>query len=246
MPRGRYTRKSMVSTGTQTGNFIATRRAKYPKRRYNKKGYQTVNLFNSLNPFPQKIIAKHKYATTVQSTLTSGIISQYLFNANSMYDPDRTGTGHQPFGYDTFATIYNRYRVLGVKYNMSMVSSNSSLTTQLTAIPANEVLASVTSNGYAREMPRARYILQSPQGAGAPTKNLKGYIDIASLMGLTKSQYRANENTQAQAGYSPAELSIINIFFGSMTDDTISFTGYINLELTYVVEWFDPLQVGQS
>lgn len=43
---------------------------------------------------------------------TSGVITQYVFTANGMYDPNITGTGHQPMGFDTMMLYYEQYTVL--------------------------------------------------------------------------------------------------------------------------------------
>lgn len=39
----------------------------------------------------------------------------HVFRANSLFDPDFTAAGHQPYGFDTWATMYNHYTVLGSK-----------------------------------------------------------------------------------------------------------------------------------
>ena len=38
------------------------------------------------------------------------------FRANSLYDPDLTGVGGQPLGFDQMAALYNHYVVLGSKF----------------------------------------------------------------------------------------------------------------------------------
>lgn len=222
---------------------------KAPRRMFGAKrrGYKAVNLVgNSMNPIPHKMIASHKYCETVEVALSSQTIGQYNFNLNSTFDPNRSGIGHQPYGRDTYALLYNRYRVLGVKWNASVINSNAGITTQLTGIPANEVLTGITTNAYAREIPRAKYIIQSPAGAGGPLKNLRGYTKISSLMGLTDKQYRANENAQAQNGADPIEAAILNLFVGSAVDSSATFTGYLVIEMIYIVEWFDPKHLDQS
>ena len=41
---------------------------------------------------------------------SNGIAKQYM-RMNSLFDPDQTGTGHQPYYFDQFAALYNRYTV---------------------------------------------------------------------------------------------------------------------------------------
>jgi len=46
---------------------------------------------------------------------TAGVIAQYVFSANGLYDPNITGTGHQPLGFDTMMLYYEQYTVLASK-----------------------------------------------------------------------------------------------------------------------------------
>lgn len=41
--------------------------------------------------------------------------ANFLWRANSVYDPDKTGTGHQPMGFDQWMALYSHFRVLGSK-----------------------------------------------------------------------------------------------------------------------------------
>lgn len=66
--------------------------------------------------FPDRLITKMKYADVYQFTLNGlGTASSNAFRMNSIYDPDHTGTGHQPMWHDQFAVVYSKYRVLGSK-----------------------------------------------------------------------------------------------------------------------------------
>lgn len=87
---------------------------KYRKRAANRK--LVVN--SALQPIPQRYITKMKYSEQV-STDAAG---RYMFNLNSIFDPNRTGTltGHQPYGFDTLATLYNRYRVISCGYRIQV------------------------------------------------------------------------------------------------------------------------------
>lgn len=215
-------------------------RKKQMKRR---SGYKTTVLVNrSLNPIPQRIIAKHKYATSVAAT-SIGSFSQYQFNLNSTWDPDRTGVGHQPYGRDTYSQLYNRYRVVSCSYRVAAIPSNTARVIQIACVPTNSGAVLPLNLAEVREQPRCKYVIQQP---GAPQQYVSGFVSIPSLMGRTKAQYMADDNYQAQSSASPTELAILNIFAGGITDDVISETMYFNVELEMTVEWFDVNNLSQS
>lgn len=63
-------------------------------------------------PADQQIV-KLRYAESIQLDAGIGSVSSYNFRANSLFDPNETGIGHQPLGFDQWAEFYNRYTVLG-------------------------------------------------------------------------------------------------------------------------------------
>lgn len=61
---------------------------------------------------------KLAYSQVIRLTSgTTGLAgTSQVFRVNSLYDPDLTGTGHQPYGYDQICAAagpYSRYKVLG-------------------------------------------------------------------------------------------------------------------------------------
>ena len=62
-------------------------------------------------PFPTRCRAVLKY--TSYCNLAAGISSagQYFLRCNSIYDPDASGVGGQPRGFDQYALLYNQYTV---------------------------------------------------------------------------------------------------------------------------------------
>lgn len=75
-----------------------------------------VNLTVLGDPFPIRMRTRLRYAQT--NSLTAGSTGLFgterVFRLNSLYDPDLTGVGHQPYGYDTLATLYVRCKVHAV------------------------------------------------------------------------------------------------------------------------------------
>ncbi|QBX89277.1 capsid protein [Apis mellifera virus-8] len=73
---------------------------------------------------PAKVMVRHKYVETFTLTAT-GIPSGYTFRANSMFDPNFTGTGHQPLYFDQYANLYNHYTVIGSKITFTFAAADN-------------------------------------------------------------------------------------------------------------------------
>jgi len=111
-------------TGTTRGAFRmrakAARRSKAVAwgRARRRSGYKMRNRIPR-NGIPQSRTVRLVYCT--QLTLNGGAAGTAgvnAFSANGMYDPDITGTGHQPMGFDQMMTLYNHYTVIGSKIRM--------------------------------------------------------------------------------------------------------------------------------
>lgn len=219
------------------GKKVAQRRKRMVKRISKRsRGYKTISIVGkSLNPIPQRYICKMKYAETV----STNVVGLYTFNLNSIFDPNQTGTGHQPYAHDTLQSLYNRYRVISCSYRV--ICNRNDATTQLIALPANEIISYTTASEY-KENPRGRYVTQSPGGNVVP---LSGKVYLPSLVGRTKTQYMSDDRFQAAFGNSPAELAMLNLGAFSASDVPASGVA-LNVELVYTVECFDVKNLAQS
>jgi len=65
--------------------------------------------------FPQQMKVRLKYVDEYVMTSTSGGTATQTFRMNSCFDPDYTGVGHQPYGFDQYAALFLKYTVLGSK-----------------------------------------------------------------------------------------------------------------------------------
>lgn len=81
------------------------------------------------NPLPNQRLFKFVYNDEGFTTDTGvGFINNYIFRANSLYDPDETGVGVQPYGFDQYFTAagpYNQYEVLASKISIYVHSNTS-------------------------------------------------------------------------------------------------------------------------
>lgn len=73
--------------------------------------------------FPQSISTKLRYTEKINmgsvGAATTTVINQFI--ANGAYDPNYTGVGHQPRGFDQFMSSYEAYTVTGSKMSVNFV-----------------------------------------------------------------------------------------------------------------------------
>jgi hypothetical protein len=82
--------------------------------------------------FPAQKQVSMSYVSRHRLTTSTGSVSVQQFRLNSLYDPDFTGAGHQPMGFDQWAAFYNHYVVLKCHYEVEFVDVSNSVATQST------------------------------------------------------------------------------------------------------------------
>lgn len=179
-----------------------------------------------------------KYAETVQTSATG----QYQFRLNSLFDPNLSGVGHQPYSYDNLALLYNRYRVIATGWRIQQPQAFNGVSITTACLPSNDTGIAWTDFGEMAENPRTKYVTNNP---GGPLVTLSGKSNLPRLMGRTKAQYMADDNYQAIVTTNPAENAILYIAtFATSTGQGAA--ANINIILEFTVEWFDLKRVLQS
>lgn len=122
MPYGRRTTYTNRKRRPYTANRnIARKKANRFTKKSGYTRYKTIGQTRALrakwvNPISTKALVRFTYADSGFSrTLTAigGYYAYYVFRGNSLFDPDYTGVGVQPYGYDNLCTsnMYSNYRV---------------------------------------------------------------------------------------------------------------------------------------
>ena len=217
---------------------MARKHAKKGNKKRGKRGAvrKMTNVNKSLGPFAQRYITSMKYSQTF--TISSALGAVQRFNLNNIYDPDRTGVGHQPYGYDQLGAIYNRYRVIACHWAINVYPSTGTVPVRVAALPSNEEVINTTLSD-ACEDPRAKWMVQVP---GATARVLKGKVYLPSLLGRTPAEYRGSQGPLWNAA--PGDNAVLNIYAQAMNDEGFATMGTITL--TYIVECFDPHVLTQS
>lgn len=92
------------------------RRRKRRRKFYSRKKFRGFPLTRNRCLFSRSKVVKMRYCETISMAAgTIDVMNNYLFTLSSPYDPNYTGTGHQPLGFDQWGELYNHYMVLGAK-----------------------------------------------------------------------------------------------------------------------------------
>lgn len=111
-------------------------------RRYRKKRNRKKRKSKIPRMFPSDTqIVKLRYADSIQLDAGVGTPNAYVFRANSLFDPDYTGVGHQPLGYDEWGAFYQKYCVLGSRITVIVnTDSNSVGVNQLVSVKCSDTV----------------------------------------------------------------------------------------------------------
>lgn len=79
--------------------------------------------------FTKTKLVKMRYVDTISLDTGSGVVASYAYRANDLYDPDYTGSGHQPYTFDQWSVLYELCHVIGakctVRYTPTAATSSS-------------------------------------------------------------------------------------------------------------------------
>lgn len=68
-----------------------------------------------------KTVAALRYVENITIDPGAASITNHVMRANSVFDPDQSGVGHQPLMYDEYSLLYEQYRVLSAKIKVTPI-----------------------------------------------------------------------------------------------------------------------------
>lgn len=116
------------------------------------------------------------------------------YRLNSLFDPDLTGGGTQPYGFDTLATIYKQYKVKRVRIHMEVAAIDPTYvgTIVIVLVPSAitlPTLSAVNMNVFL-DKPFTTYLpVQTNSTAG---RGFTADLPINMIDGLTRAQLAAD------------------------------------------------------
>lgn len=210
------------------------------RKKIRKKAQSTHKLFKSIGRgLPERMMMSHRYVDKIAIGSVSGALGSYTFAANGMYDPDITGTGHQPIWFDQIGSYYNHYCVVGSKITVALANPVTGLIRVALVTDDNNSTSGYTGIESVSEQFSGTKILQLTPESG--TKYLSRTFSLAKKFGkglASESRFIGN------AGANPTELSYYIIYNQADGGSTVS--AYCTVTIEYTAIWSELKDIPPS
>jgi len=192
--------------------------------------------------FPARITKRLRYADTFSLTSTAGAVSTYVIRANDLFDPDFTGTGHQPMGFDQLMLWYNHFCVISSKITCTF--TNTSSAHAICSIRVDGASTPITVIDRIIELGGSSMDSLSYVSSTNDTKLLTLAVDIAKLQGVSPKTITADPSLRGDAATTPTEITYFHIQLWS----TLAATTVVQVDfiLEQTAHFFEPRDLTES
>jgi len=227
-------RSNSISTPSKRTRAMSSSRKSYTK----KKAIPTrVSL--GKQPFPKQLANTLRYCEKISISNTLGAINSYQFSCNGCYDPNVTGTGHQPLYFDQLCAVYDHYTVVKSKMTCRVVCLAQAVSAYFVAYIDDDTNTNVATWDGAAERETAKTVTFSPGPDGSHVITL--YWDAKKVFA---GDPLADPDLQGTASANPVEQSYFTLISGNSSTENQGFDCYVTID--YDVVWNEFKSIAQS
>lgn len=211
------------------------------RRRTSRRRRATSKLRIRKGPFPTSAVVKMRYCQSVQIDPSLANVGYTLFRANSIFDPDYSGAGHQPMGHDQWAAIYNHYSVLKSRIHVTFLPS-------VTSVPSGYGICGIsikddptveTNFESVRECRGSKWTYAIAQRNNSVTNGYNSRVMFPVSAG-------ESSRTAAAFGANPTEDAIYQVWCRSPDPGTDPSSYNCIVTIDYTVKMWELKDLGQS
>lgn len=223
MPATKRTYPPTPSKGTRKTRFKRARKV------------TTMAIPRSLRfPVPSKMRSVLRYSEQVNIAIPSAASTSYTYAANSLFDPNVTGAGHQPAGFDQLMLLYNRFCVEKSIITVSFSQESNSNFNALVGVTTSSDIISTTDFRRYTENPFCSYdMIKAPQSI-VTVKQVFNGLDFFN------KGYQADTDKQGTDSANPAELIFFNLFGQPANPGNTAGSTQLQVQIEYHALFSDP------
>lgn len=197
-------------------------------------------------PYPQKLKRTLRYVHGVETFNpgVAGSAASYVFSANGMYDPNITGLGHQPMGFDEYMAVYDHYTVIGAKITVTFLSNDTSYPITF-GVTAQDNNSAITNAEAAIENGRTLCETLTLKGGCRDQATISYPLSISKFFGKGKKIF-GERSYSGDAGSNPSEQVYFVVWASPLNSSADATGGQATIHIEYVAIFSEPRQMTQS
>lgn len=123
-----------------------------------------------------------RYSSSFYLAGTSGVVASNVLAANGLYDPEITGSGHQPMGFDQLMLSYNHYTVTDAR--LICTFHNLAASSPVISLEVNGGATPITVVDQIIEWGVNNHAVLDPKSTSGAIQVLESRINIAKFEGV--------------------------------------------------------------
>jgi len=216
------------------------------------RGSAQKDLITSLPVFGNKKMENCKmayYQRGFELKSSIGALQTWNFRANDAYDPDATGTGQQPAGFDETMASYEQFCVVSSKITVRFISNSTSVVIcAIRLAPDTTPPATVQDWMISGQMKQGLVFGASSATAGGAKNTflqLEHTCSNPRYFSQSRGGYFANPIFNGNVATSPAELVYYTVGAFCMNGD-FDYSVVWDVQLSYDVKFWEPRPISIS
>lgn len=191
--------------------------------------------YSNRSPVATKMITRLKYHDNIAINPAVNQCATHVFSCNGLFDPDISGVGHQPRGFDQLMALYDHFVGLGAKIRIHAGNADNT-SAMVVGVAVLDTSTASTSVDYYMESGYVKTMIVKGGNEGAGTLSLA--VNPNKFLGrshpLSDSQLKGNTSAN------PAEGAFFHVF--AYSPDTAIDAGDVNLsvDINYQVALIEP------
>lgn len=203
--------------------------------------------------WPVSKLIKDQLYYTWGNTLTGigGVTATHMFSANGVYDPDISGTGHQPIGFDQLMLAYEHYSVIRSKITVGFVNNSSY------AVRAGIYLSpdgsATTDPGDLIENGLIKHVILDAKGGATTDPGVSGRVktitldcDVAKFFGKERYSQLLDDHFRGDSSANPLEQAYFAVFAFSSHTGTANSQVLFDATISFDVIYHEPRKLVGS
>lgn len=231
--------------------FKGSKFKKVYRSKYSQHRNSVYKPFISKYPFPPTKLYHLQYAgdhVLTANAVDAGYLgNELVYRLNSMHDPDKTYAGHQPYGFDQLAAIYNRYKVVGVSiYITANDPTEDGMVLAYQFRNPSNTTETITNGSIEAVNEKQMTGLIRVNNTGSQLKTRVLHYGMHKLAGISKLMFKADpDNYTASVGGNPGNGIELGISCGSYRS-TSPPSMMLNIKIVYHTLFFQRKVLPQS